>query len=215
MPRFLMITLIVLFTCTLFAQDNPISDYFTNPGTHSFRTAYNFCADKLAEDSTQLSYRILMANLAVMEADRLTDSVYTVKDSLDAGGKFQFANLLLSQNRFEEAIGFYDGLNADSPGWSCPWRHKGQALYSLKRYKEAEASLQKAIETNLEHYDAYIWMAKTQYQLKKYKPALKNLETALTLNPEAEESTDIVMSDKDLNAFHIELLKKCGKLIMN
>jgi hypothetical protein len=54
-------------------------------------------------------------------------------------------------------------------------------------------------------------MAKIQYQLKKYKPALKNLETALTLNPEAEESNDEVLSENSIRALHEDLLIKTGK----
>jgi tetratricopeptide (TPR) repeat protein len=108
-------------------------------------------------------------------------------------------------------IKIYDELNAESPGWSCPWRHKGQAFYNLKRYKEAASALTQAIETNREHYDAYIWMARTQYMLKKYQAALTNLEIALTLSPSAEESPGETISEDSIKAFYRELLTKTNK----
>lgn len=210
--KFTLICLTVILSAgLLFAEANPTSEYFNNPSIKSFSSAWEFCAGELAKDSTNVNLQILMAYLANAEAGRLTESISEAIDSMEPGAKFQYANLLLAQNKFEDAIELYDELNTLSPSWSCPWRHKGQALYSLKRYKEAEASLSKAIETNLEHYDAYVWMAKTQYQLKKYKPALKNLETALSLNPEAEESNDEVISESSIKALHQDLLHKTGK----
>ncbi|MBM4399533.1 MAG: tetratricopeptide repeat protein, partial [Candidatus Cloacimonetes bacterium] len=81
----------------------------------------------------------------------------------------------------------------------------------LKRFQDAEVSFQKSIDTNPNHYDAYVWMAKAQYQMKKYKPALKNVEKAMTLNPEEEGSHDEEISDKEVITLHEALLKKTGK----
>jgi len=195
----------------LYAETNPLQDYFANPTAQSFATVWAFYADKLAEDSTQINVRITMATLANIEANRLAQSILPGADTLSAGSKFQFANLLLAQNKYEDAIDLYEDLNLVYPTWSCPWRHKGEALYSLRRYKDAEMSLKQAIATNIEHYDAYVWMAKTQFQLKKYKAALTNLETALSLNPEAEESSDEAISDESIRALHEELLKRTGR----
>jgi len=211
MKRILFFAVIIMLLGSLYAETNPLNTYFESPSAVTFTAAYNFCADKLAQDSTQVSYKILMANLAVMESNRIAEDIYPQVDNLEAGGKFQFANLLLAQNKFEEAIDIYSDLNLNYSTWSCPWRHKGQALYNLKRYKDAETSLTKAIETNTEHYDAYVWMARTQFELKKYKAALKNLETAMSLNPQAEESSDEVISDQSISALHEQLLKKTGK----
>jgi tetratricopeptide (TPR) repeat protein len=212
MKKTLLFCTFLLLALFLAAQDNPITDYFNNPNPQTFETAWNFCNSQLAEDSTQVDVKILMANLAVIESKRLADEVTPLVENLEVGGKFQYANLLLAQNRFEAAIDVYETINQDYPGWSCPWRHKGQALYSLKRYKDAEKSIAKAIETNAEHYDAYIWMARIQYKLKKYKPALKNLEIAMSLNPESEESPDEAISADSIRALHEALLKKTGKL---
>jgi tetratricopeptide (TPR) repeat protein len=211
MKRFIMLTLALLAFALLAAESPYLEDYYTNPTTQTFITAYNFCAETLAADSTRSDMRVLMAYLLSSETDRQTQYLGAKADEMSAGDKFNYANLLLNQGKYEDAIEQYNDLNTDSPDWSCPWRHKGQALYSLGRYKDAETSLAKAIETNKQHYDAYIWMAKTQYQLKKYKEALRNLETALTLNPNAEGSSDEVVSENSIKALHELLLEKTGK----
>jgi len=211
MKKLLICLTVILSIGLLCAASNPVNDYFANPSPQSFATAWNSCSENLAKDSTQVSVKILMAYLATSEAKRLAQVISPEAESLDTVNKFQYANLLLSQNRFEDAIDIYDILNTESPGWSCPWRHKGEALYHLKHYKEAVVSLTQAIETNREHYDAYIWMAKTQYQLKKYKAALANLEIALTLSPSAEESPGEAISEESIKALHQELLTKARK----
>ncbi len=201
---------LILFAC-LKAETTPLNAYFENPSAAAFMTAFDFCSNKLAQHPTQLTYKILMANLATMESVRLADEIHPMLDSLQTGAKFQYANLLLAQNRFDEAVAIYDVLNKNTPNWSCPWRHKGEALFELKRYEEAEVSLIQAIETNKEHYDAYVWMAKTQYQLGKYKEALKHLETALTLDPEAEASEDAGISKESVQILHRDLRQLTGK----
>lgn len=211
MKRVTLLILALLCTAILLAETNPVNSYFASPTDKTFAEAWKFCSDKLEQDSTQTGVKILMANLAILESNRIAQRVYPEYIKMSVGNKFQYANLLLAQNRFEEAIDVYIELNMNNPTWSCPWRHKGEALYNLHRYRDAETSFSKAIETNPEHYDAYIWMAKAQYKLKKYKPALKNLEKAMTLNPEEEESPDEVITDDAIKALHQELLKKTGK----
>jgi tetratricopeptide (TPR) repeat protein len=203
----LMLTLLSL----LAAETNPVASYFANPNPDTYLAAVQSCRADLAQAPEKVSVKILMANIAVMEANRLAKEVAAVSDQLDVGGSFQYANLLLAQKKYDEAIAIYQKINTDSPDWSCPWRHKGEAYFRMGNYKSALVSFQQAVETNKEHYDAYIWLAKTQYVLKKYKPALKNLETALTLNPESEESPDEVISEKTIKELHEALLKKTGK----
>jgi tetratricopeptide (TPR) repeat protein len=207
--RIIICIFILLSALSLIATEtSPITQYFNNPTTVTFQNAWNHCNEALVKDSTSVSTRIMMASIANYETERLIYDISPKATSLNTGSKFQYANLLLSREKYEEAIPLYQSLNDSLPTWSCPWRHKGTSLYMLKKYKEAEISLQKAVETNVEHYDAYIWLAKTQYQMKKYKIALQNLETGLKLNPEAEGSDDTGFSDNDVAVLHQELLKK-------
>lgn len=195
----------------LVAETSPVTSYFANPNSTAYLAAVQSCQADLQQDPEKVSVKILMANLAVMEAKRLANEVAEVSDKLDIGGSFQYANLLLAQKEYELAIAIYQKINTDSPDWSCPWRHKGEAYFRMGDYKSALVAFQQAVQTNKEHYDAYLWLAKTQYVLKKYKPALKNLETAFTLNPEAEQNTDEVISEKTIKELHEALLKKTGK----
>ncbi len=211
MKKLILIFTVMFAMAMLFAEESPVNDYFDNPSNQTYTAAWQFCSNYLANDSTMVNIKILMANIAMLESKRLINEISTMADTLSAGVKFQYANVLLAQNRLIEAIKQYNALNTAYPGWSCPFRHKGEAYYRLQNYKEAEASLAKAIETNLEHYDAYVWMARTQYQMKKYKKALTYLKTALTLNPEAEESPDEMISEDSIKALHDELLVKTGK----
>jgi tetratricopeptide (TPR) repeat protein len=211
MKRLILLISALLFAGWLVAGNAVLDAYYENPSSENFVAAYSFCQKSLEADSTNTDMRFLLAYIVNTENNRLSASLETLSDSLSAGQRFQLGNLYLSQGRHASAIEQYEILNADYPDWSCPWRHKGQALYETGKYKDAEKSIAQAIETNKEHYDAYIWMAKIQYQLKKYKPALKNLETALTLNPEAEESNDEVLSENSIRALHEDLLIKTGK----
>ena len=207
----ILIALILAAGLLLAAETTALDSYFADPNPQSFISAYNYCKEQVSMYSNSTSFKILLASLVNMETQRLTEVLTPYADTLGSGETFQYANLLLAQNRYEETLPLYGKLNADYPTWSCPWRHKGQALYQLKRYKEAEASLTQAIATNVEHYDAYIWQAKTQYQLKKYKLALQNLETAKTLNANAEASEDGGISNSEINQLYTDLLDKMHK----
>ena len=211
MKKLCLLVVVMQLLMILWGETNPVADYFNNPTTANYISAAQYCQKSLEKDPSQNNTKVLMANIAIMEASRLTEEVSLILDSLDTGGLFQYANLLLAQKDYAEAIKIYQKLNTDFPDWSCPWRHKGEALYRQENFKAAAIAFQQAITTNKEHYDAYLWLARAQYQLKKYKDALRNLETALALNPEAEESPDEVISADSIIALHTALLKKTGK----
>jgi len=133
-------------------------------------------------------------------------------DNLKPGERFALANLYLERDKYDDAISIYNLLNEATPKWSCPWRHKGEALYKSGNYDAAKKSLEMAIETNKEHYDAYLWYAKTLYELKDYKNALRALETAFDLTEELEDSEyDQVIPEEEINQLYQELLKLTQK----
>ncbi len=129
-------------------------------------------------------------------------------DSLTMMNKFQYANLLLALNRNDEAIPIYEDLNASAPAWSCPWRHKGEAFFKSSRLEEAEIALEKAIETRVEHYDAYVMMADVKNEMGKYKEALETLETGFTYLGEDIEDPAEEVNDLDVKFLYLELLRK-------
>jgi tetratricopeptide (TPR) repeat protein len=211
MKKFCLLILILSMLAWLAAEANPVTDYFSNPTSAAYIAAVQYCSTSLEKDPSQNMLKIQLASLAVTEANRLTADVSSAEDKLDTAGLFQYGNLLLAQKRYQDAINVYQKINVSTPAWSCPWRHKGEAYFRLNNYKQALEALLMAVETNRQHYDAYLWLARTQYQLKKYKAGLQSLETALTLNPKAEENQDEVMSENSIKALHDALLKKTGK----
>ncbi len=186
---------------------DPFADYQKNPGDETFAAANSFFRQKLAADSTDAQSRLMLGYLLYMEADRATGWFARHEADLNAGQRFGYANLLLAMGQYEDAVPQYEKLNQASPEWSCPWRHKGQALYQSGHYAEAEQSLQKAIETRKEHYDAYIWLAKTQHAMKKDAEALSTLETGLGYLGQDSENPEAEVDDLDVRFLHLTLLE--------
>ncbi|MEA1973083.1 MAG: hypothetical protein U9N34_07320, partial [Candidatus Cloacimonadota bacterium] len=132
-------------------------------------------------------------------------------DSLETRTKFQYGNLLLEMGKYKESIEIYNSLNESSPKWSCPWRHKGEAYYNLNDLANAEKSFLKAIETRIEHYDAYVWLAKTQKEMGRYKEALKSLEIGLSYKGKDIEDPEEEVATSEVDALHEELKKLVKK----
>lgn len=130
------------------------------------------------------------------EMNKAINNLEEAGDSLLPVQRFQLANTYLSLGRYQEAISHYDILNSKFADWSCPWRHKGEAYYNLEEWENAEKALEKSIETRIEHYDAYLWLARVELKLKKNKDALKTFETGMSYkgkdieDPEEEFSTE-------------------------
>lgn len=205
MKRGLMLCLMLSTLALLLAQETPVTEYFKNPGTESFRQAVDHLSESVIGGENPTQSKLYLMYILDQEKDRLKDELVAQADSLQAGTAFSLANVLLGMKDYGTCITLYDRLNKDYPNWSCPWRHKGQALYESKKYEAAEKALQEAIATNEEHWDAYIWLAKTQKELKKYDAALANLQKAEKLNPTAEASEDAAFTPEDIAKLTAEL----------
>jgi len=66
--------------------------------------------------------------------------------------------------------------------------NRGKVLYELKRYKEAIAAYEKAIQLKPEYAEAWNGEGKTFYDLKKYKEALDAYDKAIQIQPEYLEA---------------------------
>lgn len=208
MKRFLILLFIVSLSFSLFAEDHGNNDAFSNyrndPSFENFHKAVTEYS-KMAE--TTPTGHIMLSYLYQMEMDRNLNLVETKMDSLDMSGKFSYANLLLSLGRNEESVKVYEAINAEAPDWSCPWRHKGEALYKSDSLEEAEVATIKAIEAREDHFDAYVQLAHIQYDLDKKDEALKTLEKGFGYHDEECEE-EVVMIDEEF--FHLTLLKETG-----
>ncbi|MCF7858878.1 MAG: tetratricopeptide repeat protein [Candidatus Cloacimonetes bacterium] len=149
---------------------------------------------------------LMLSYLYTMELNRNLDILGQRRDSLSTKTKFSYANLLLELGRLEEAIDVYSELNKDFPIWSCPWRHKGQALLEQEKFEAAEKSTLKAIETREDHFDAYLQLARIQIELGKYEIALQTLNNGMKYS---ETDTEGEVTDQEV----IELKTQLEELL--
>ncbi len=207
MHRLLIMLSILGFSFMLYSTpaSDPVKAYLESPDISGFQAAVSQLSTQLGNEESDFRARLYLHYLCDLEAQRLMDGLLAEADSLAPGERFSLANYLLGKEEYQAAVKLYDAINEDLPNWSCPWRHKGEALYKLEDYQRAMTALEQAIATNPEHYDAYIWMAMTQKELGLYKEALANLDKARTLNPAEEGHEDEEIPTEDINKLYKEL----------
>jgi len=212
MKKFTFIMLGLLIVVLYCAQESPVTLYLQNQNLETYKQAVNYLIQIDKEGNSGMQAKLNLAYISNLESLRLMELAKADMDNLKPGERFALANLYLEMDKYDDAISIYNLLNETTPKWSCPWRHKGEALYKSGNYDAAKKSLEMAIETNKEHYDAYLWYAKTLYELKDYKNALRALETAFDLTEELEDSEyDQVIPEEEINQLYQELLKLTRK----
>ena len=212
MKKFTFIMLWLLIVVLYCAQESPVTLYLQNQNLETYQQAVNYLIQIDKEGNSGMQAKLNLAYISNLESLRLMELAKADMDNLKPGERFALANLYLERDKYDDAISIYNLLNETTPKWSCPWRHKGEALYKSGNYDAAKKSLEMAIETNKEHYDAYLWYAKTLYELKDYKNALRALETAFDLTEELEDSEyDQVIPEEEINQLYQELLKLTQK----
>ena len=212
MKKFTFIMLGLLIVVLYCAQESPVTLYLQNQNLETYKQAVNYLIQIDKEGNSGMQAKLNLAYISNLESLRLMELAKADMDNLQPGERFALANLYLERDKYDDAITIYNLLNEATPKWSCPWRHKGEALYKSGKYDAAKKSLEMAIETNKEHYDAYLWYAKTLYELKDYKNALRALETAFDLTEELEDSEyDQVIPEEEINQLYQELLKLTQK----
>jgi len=206
MPKLLMIALLLVSFSILFAAEaDPVQNYLRAPGLESFQAVLSHLNSQINAPESSFRARLYLSYICDKEAGRVLDGLVAEADSLAPGERFSLANYLLGKEDYESAVMLYNAINRDLPDWSCPWRHKGEALYRMGDYQASASSLFEAIATNADHYDAYIWMAKAQKELGLYQEALANLDKAKTLSPEEEESPDEEITQQEIDKLYEEL----------
>jgi tetratricopeptide (TPR) repeat protein len=193
--------LIVSFSCVLLlAQQNEgiakFQNYRQQPNSQNLIELINYFAQ--TQEDKYLTAQIL-GNVYLMELENQLQVFEVNSDSLSYGNMFGYANLLLAMGRYEKSIEIYNKLNELSPKWSCPWRHKGEALLKSHQLEAAETATLKAIETREDHFDAYIQLARIQKEQGRYQEALQTLNNGLAhqeADTEEEVSHEEVMNLK-------------------
>ncbi len=153
-----------------------------------------------SENAEDYNSAFMLSYLYTMELDNNLEILKDNLDSLNTRTKFSYANLLLELGKLDESIAVYEKLNEDVPKWSCPWRHKGEALMKQQNYKDAEIATIQAIETREDHFDAYIQLARIQKELGEYDTALQTLKNGMQY--EVADLEDEVTNEE------VELLKE-------
>jgi tetratricopeptide (TPR) repeat protein len=180
-----------------------LSNYFSDSSLENVKAVLDDAQQ--TKDVTTANLNLLMVH--VNEMSKAINKLEELSDSLLPVQRFQLANTYLSLGKYQEAISHYEILNNNFETWSCPWRHKGEAYYNLEEWKKAESALEKAIETRVEHYDAYLWLARTQLKLKKKKAALKTFETGMSYKGKDTEDPEEEFSSEEESFLKLEILK--------
>lgn len=210
MKKILFIILLTMTMLTLFAevdQRKPFMEYYKNPTFANTLKALSYYGNQTELDSSNTMSKIYLLHLHNMEMNRVLDDLYAHADSLKPGEIFQTANMLLALNQYDKAISLYNKLNTNTPNWSCPWRHKGEALLKSEDYQNAETSLRKAIETRKDHYDAYLMLAEVLLKQNKNKEALTIITEGFKYKTVTEASEEEVYSNKQTDKLYIDILK--------
>jgi tetratricopeptide (TPR) repeat protein len=188
----------------------PFQIYSKDQTPENFLTAYNVYTAQL-RDSADYSAATTLAWLSFYEIDRMLETLKANEAKLSTMNKFQYANILFELARYDEAIALYEQLNEETPEWSCPWRHKGTALWKKGRLAEAVKSLEMAIETRKTHYDAYVVLAQVYNDMKEYKKAVATIETGLSYYGKDSEDPEKEMNTLEVQFLYLDLLKKTGE----
>lgn len=216
MKRF--IILIIFLGSSLLIADEPQTkknyyiQYLEHPTFENYKKAIEYYSSEIEKDTTNQNSRIMLSYLHLNEINKQIDELENEIETLSNGEKFQFANLLLSLGEFDKSIKIYESLNEQLPNWSCPWRHKGEAYLKIGKLVEAESALLKAIETRVEHYDAYVMLSEVQYDMNKKEEALKTLETGFSYKGKDIEDPEKEVSDLDVQFFYMKLLEENNRI---
>ena len=199
--------MVIVFITILIAEEHNENELFStyqqDQTFENFQKAIEHYNSN-SENAEDYNSALMLSYLYTMELDNNLDILNDNLDSLDTRTKFSYANLLLELGKLDECIVIYDKLNEDVPKWSCPWRHKGEALMKQQNYKDAEVATIKAIEVREDHFDAYIQLAKIQKELREYEAALTTLEKGMQYE-EADHEDEV--SDKEVELLKADLQK--------
>ncbi len=204
--------IIIIVTSSLFAEEEDIMDKFIEYNRE--RTEENLIRaldyyhtqQELQPDDYDIP--LLLSYIHYIELNNYIMHLRDNIDSLTVRTKFQFANLLLSLNQYDLSLEIYHLITDEVPQWSCPWRHKGEAFFYAEELEEAELALIEAINTRIEHYDAYVWLAFVQKEQERYQKALETLQTGLTYYGKDIEDPDEEVDALDVKFLLLELYEK-------
>ncbi len=171
--------LLLSLAASLSAQEaDPCIEYLKKPTSQGYRAARAHLDSLLSKNSADPKALLYSALVDQANLSCQLDRLYELRDSLEGRYLFGLANLMLVMGDFKRSVEIYNKINLQMPKWSCPWRHRGEALYRMGDLAGAEQSFIKAVETRPTHYDAWVWLARVQKDRGKRKEALASIKKA-------------------------------------
>jgi tetratricopeptide (TPR) repeat protein len=212
--KFKILVIMLLLSMMVFAEKHEAKDetdeymhfnnYRSEQTNDNYFKAVEHYTELLRADETDYNANLMLSYLHLMELDKNLEVLDTNLDSLANRTKFSYANLLLEQGRNKESVVVYDEITKATPKWSCPWRHKGEALLKVKDLAAAEKATLMAIETRENHFDAYTQLCEIQMQMGKPKVALETFDKGMEYY---SSDTEEEISDLDVKFIKMKLWK--------
>lgn len=209
--RYLIIALLMTGFSLLIAEENimqKFTDYNRDRTEENLVRALSYYHQLKENDPEDYQIPLLLSYIHYIELNGYITEMLDNVDSLNVRTQFQFANLLLSLNQYEQSIEIYLLITEQLPQWSCAWRHMGEALFYAGELEESELALMEAINTRIEHYDAYVWLAFVQKEQEKYEQALETLNTGLSYYGKDIEDPEEEVDALDVKFMLLELYEK-------
>ena len=183
--------------------------YLDDKTKENFLNAFDEYEAKRA-DTLDMNATIVISYLHLLELARNLKMLEENAADLGNMNKFQYANILLELKDYDEAIELYKQLNEKTPKWSCPWRHRGEAHWKKKEYDDAVMSLEKAIETREEHFDAYTMLAEVLTEMEQYDKAFAVMEMGMTFYGKDIEDPEKEVDMVEVYFTYLDLCERVG-----
>ena len=120
------------------------------------------------------------------EAERQLHAAISLNPN-DAGGQFNYGNVLLGLQRLDEAFVAFGKALALDPALAAAELNRGSILMSRKRFEEAIASFDAVIRINRNFAEAHCNRGHALQEIRRYDEALASCDAALAINPQNAE----------------------------
>ena len=120
------------------------------------------------------------------EAERRLQAAISLNPN-DAGGQFNYGNVLLGLQRLDEAFAAFSRALALNPVLAEAELNRGSILMSRKDFEEAIGCFDAVIRINRNYAEAHCNRGHALQEIKRYDEALASCDAALAINPQNAE----------------------------
>ena len=103
----------------------------------------------------------------------------------------------LNENRYEEALKYYQEANSKNPDEIKTYKKLAKAQFHLKDYTSAEKNYKIYLEKEQNDSDCWIELGETQRLSGRYQNAMSSFETALELDPADDLAQRSILETKN------------------